>query len=44
MLKKFQSKEAIGKQIKEGYFYYLVKVNEKYVGYTGFEIKEEELF
>jgi diamine N-acetyltransferase len=44
MLKKFQSAEAIGKQLKEGYFYYLVKANKKYTGYMGFEINEEELF
>lgn len=35
MLAKFQSKKAIGEQIKEGYSYFLIKSNNHYVGYFG---------
>lgn len=35
MLAKFQSKEAIGEQIKQGYSYFLIKSNNEHVGYFG---------
>jgi GNAT superfamily N-acetyltransferase len=35
MLAKFQSREAIGEQIKQGYSYFLIKSNNEYVGYFG---------
>lgn len=35
MLAKFQSKKTIGEQIKQGYSYFLIKSNIKYVGYFG---------
>ncbi len=45
MLDKFQSAQAISKQIKtEGYIYYLAKVGNDYIGYIGVKPKENELF
>ena len=47
MVKTFQSSEAIAKQIrKENFFYYLMKRNQKYVGYVGVVVKSKskELF
>ncbi len=44
MLAKFQSKKAITEQIKNGYSYYLLKVDDDYAGYTGVCPKEDELF
>ncbi|MBU2591499.1 MAG: hypothetical protein KKC21_05735 [Nitrospinae bacterium] len=43
MLKKYQSEQAILSQIKnEGYLYYLIKKNEKNIGYIGLHPKGEE--
>lgn len=45
MLHQFQSKEAISKQISEGFSYYLLKdEKDEYVGYLAFVPKENELF
>ena len=35
MLEKFQSAEAVGKQLSEGYRYFIIRKGETYVGYTG---------
>jgi|SRR3989339_958979 len=46
MLKKYQSKKAISKQIKKGFEYYLIKHNNKNLGYFSIfpEKKKNELF
>ncbi|MGD1005815.1 MAG: GNAT family N-acetyltransferase [Ignavibacteriaceae bacterium] len=44
MLEKFQSKEAMKEQIKNGYTYYLVEEGGCNIGYIGIELKKDELF
>jgi RimJ/RimL family protein N-acetyltransferase len=44
MLEKFQSIKAISEQIEQGYQYYLLKTNEGFIGYTGVQPREDELF
>ena len=45
MLDKFQSRQAIFNQIKEGYLYYLIKDETgDWIGYIGVIPKEKELF
>jgi len=44
MLEKFQSKEAISAQIKEGSIYYLINHNDSYVGYFSIILKDKHLF
>jgi diamine N-acetyltransferase len=45
MLKKFQSKEAIAKQVmNEGYLYYIIRNNNKNIGYIGIQLRDNELF
>jgi ribosomal protein S18 acetylase RimI-like enzyme len=44
MLEKFQSKEAMIEQIKNGYTYYLVEEEGRNIGYIGIELKKGELF
>jgi RimJ/RimL family protein N-acetyltransferase len=44
MLEKFQSIEAISEQIEQGYQYYLLKTDEGFIGYTGVQQREDELF
>lgn len=44
MLKKFQSSEAVSSQIKEGFLYYLINLNDSYVGYFSIILKEDHLF
>ena len=44
MLEKFQSIKAISGQIEQCFQYYLIKTDEDYIGYTGVQPKEDELF
>jgi len=46
MLEKFQSKQAIYEQIQNGFIYYLVKLDDDYLGYLSILLKEDtgELF
>ena len=44
MLDKFQSAQAIAKQINQGFFYYLILTEKGYIGYFGFLPKKNELF
>ena len=44
MLEKFQSPAPIRLQLKEGYQYYFLKLDEELAGYTGFHAEEESLF
>jgi len=48
MLKKFQSKKAIKEQIRQGFWYFLLSIEEKntnkYIGYIGIIQKEKQLF
>jgi len=46
MLEKFQSKQAIYEQIQNGFIYYLIKINDDYLGYLSVLPKEDtgELF
>jgi len=44
MTEKFQSKEAIFEQIKEGYKYYLITCGENYSGYLSIIFKVDYLF
>ena len=44
MLEKFQSVKPIFTQIEQGYQYYLLKMDEGYIGYTGVQSKDDELF
>lgn len=42
MVRKFQSYEAMCRQINEGYIYYLLVLNGKIAGYTGIHPEEDE--
>lgn len=44
MVEKFQSRRAISEQIASGYFYYLLKAQDDYVGYAGLCSEQDELF
>jgi len=44
MLEKFQSKKAIGEQLQNNYHYYLIREENKNVGYTGIQFRDKELF
>jgi diamine N-acetyltransferase len=44
MLSRFQSKEAIAEQIASGMFYYLMRENNKFIGYIAVQQKGQELF
>ncbi len=44
MLEKFQSKKAISEQIKDGFLYYLIRINKECIGYIGIHPKQDELF
>jgi ribosomal protein S18 acetylase RimI-like enzyme len=44
MLDKFQSIKAITEQIEEGYQYYLIKMDDGFIGYMAIQPKEDELF
>ena len=44
MLDKFQSPGPIRLQLKEGYQYYFLKLDEELAGYTGFHAEEKSLF
>ena len=44
MLDKYQSKNAIQEQIKEGAYYFLIKYHEENVGYFSYYKKETSLF
>ena len=44
MLDKFQSAESMKEQIEEGSFYYILKLEEQYIGYLSFRIQSETLF
>ena len=41
MLDKFQSAESMKEQIEEGSFYYILKLEEQYIGYLSFIIQSE---
>ncbi|MCK5666774.1 MAG: GNAT family N-acetyltransferase [Thiotrichaceae bacterium] len=43
MLHKFQSREAIAEQIKQGFLYFLLQKDHKYIGYMGVLAKYDEL-
>ncbi len=42
MVEKYQSEEAIGSQIIDGYKYYLAEVDGEYVGYIGMQPQRED--
>ena len=44
MLEKFQSIKAVSEQIARGYRYYLIRTDEGFIGYTGVQPGEDELF
>ena len=44
MLEKFQSFEAIKRQLAEGYEYYFLCFEGKFAGYTGIHIEQDALF
>ncbi|MBN1663719.1 MAG: GNAT family N-acetyltransferase [Deltaproteobacteria bacterium] len=44
MLDKFQSREAIARQIADGFRYYLILQDDRHIGYAGIEPKGDELF
>ena len=44
MLEKFQSVKAVSEQIERGFQYYLIRTDEGYIGYTGVQPGEDELF
>ncbi|WP_417600588.1 GNAT family N-acetyltransferase [Owenweeksia hongkongensis] len=44
MLDKFQSVEAMQKQVKEGYEYFMLHEGEELVGYLSFKEEQDELF
>jgi len=44
MLRKFQSKSAIKRQMKRGIEYYLFKVSTRYVGYLSIAFEEKNIF
>jgi diamine N-acetyltransferase len=44
MIEKFQSKNAMKEQIKNGYTYYLVEEEGRDIGYIGIQLKKDELF
>lgn len=44
MLEKFQSTKAITEQIENGFSYYLIKINDDFIGYLAVLPKENELF
>jgi len=44
MLEKFQSERSITNQIDQGYLYFLIQYDSKYIGYIGAIQKGEELF
>jgi len=43
MLHKFQSRESIAEQIKQGFLYFLMQKDHKYIGYMGILANEDEL-
>ena len=44
MLEKFQSQKALSEQMKQGFLYYLIKIDDKYIGYLGVLPGKKELF
>lgn len=44
MLKKFQSKEAVKKQMSEGYLYYMLMCDENFAGYLCIQIQSDCIF
>lgn len=44
MVDKFQSYDAMNDQIKNGYEYYLIEYDNKYIGYTGIRKEIDKLF
>lgn len=44
MLEKFQSKHAIAEQITDGFQYFVICSNNKYVGYVAVQLKGSQLF
>jgi RimJ/RimL family protein N-acetyltransferase len=44
MLEKFQSTKAVSEQIEHGYQYFLIKTDDGTIGYTGIQLREDELF
>ena len=44
MLEKFQSKKGLSAQIKQGFLYYLIKIDNNYIGYLGVLPGKKELF
>ena len=44
MPEKFQSRETISEQIKKGFLYYLIRINNHSIGYMGIHPKQDELF
>ena len=42
ILSRFQSKDAIVRQIKEGYHYYLIRENHQAIGYFAVQTREED--
>jgi ribosomal protein S18 acetylase RimI-like enzyme len=44
MLDRFQSRESISDQIRSGFLYFLIKEDNKFIGYIGVQPKSDELF
>src|SRR5262245_22191673 len=44
MVARFQSAEAMGRQIEEGYEYFLVQRDGRDIGYLGFQVQDDALF
>ena len=44
MLEKFQSKHAIAEQIRDGFKYFVIRSNDKYVGYMAVQSQGSQLF
>ncbi|HXX80760.1 MAG TPA: GNAT family N-acetyltransferase [Thermodesulfovibrionales bacterium] len=44
MLDRFQSKESISEQIRSGFLYFLIKEDNRFIGYIGVQPKGDELF
>ena len=44
MLEKFQSKKGLSEQLKQGFLYYLIKIDNNYIGYLSVLPGKKELF
>ena len=44
MIEKFQSYDAISRQLNENYIYYLLKDEDEYIGFMGYYLKDDCLY